>query len=74
LGTIRSIRASFMLTAPPIRCPALRRFRLAGGGIAIDTGYHPPTAPASSSARSNGPALSATFISERALPGADAIK
>ena len=43
LGTIRSLRASFMLDyAADPDVPLLWRFRrdLAGGGIAIDTGYH----------------------------------
>ena len=43
LGTIRSIRVSFMLDyAADPAVPLLWRFnkRLAGGGIGIDTGYH----------------------------------
>jgi predicted dehydrogenase len=43
LGTIRSLRAAFMLDyAADPEVPLLWRFRrdLAGGGIAIDTGYH----------------------------------
>ena len=76
LGEVRSIRASFLLDygADP-DTPLLWRFQraLAGGGIAIDTGYHlvdcaryligEITAVQGSTA---------TFIRERRLPSADA--
>jgi predicted dehydrogenase len=56
--------------------PLLWRFRkaFAGGGIAIDTGYHlVDCARFLVGEIESVQALSATFISERALPGADAI-
>jgi predicted dehydrogenase len=77
LGTIRSIRASFMLDygADPA-VPLLWRFkkRLAGGGIAIDTGYHlVDLARFLVGEIDSVQALSETFITERPLPGADAV-
>ena len=77
LGTIRSIRASFMLDygADPA-VPLLWRFRksLAGGGIAIDTGYHLVDCARFLVGEIVAvQALSATFITERPLPGADAV-
>jgi len=77
LGTIRSFRASFMLDygADP-EVPLLWRFRrqLAGGGIAIDTGYHVvDCARFLIGEITSIQAVSETFISERPLPGADAI-
>jgi predicted dehydrogenase len=77
LGTIRSIRASFMLDyAADPDVPLLWRFRkaLAGGGIAIDTGYHLVDCARFLVGEIVAvQALSATFITERALPGADAV-
>ena len=77
LGEIRSLRASFMLDygADP-EVPLLWRFRkeLAGGGIAIDTGYHLVDCArflVGEIATVQG--LSATYITERPLPGADAV-
>jgi predicted dehydrogenase len=77
LGTIRSIRASFMLDygADP-DVPLLWRFRkrMAGGGIAIDTGYHlVDLARFLVGEIESVQALSETFITERPLPGADAV-
>ncbi len=77
LGAIRSIRASFMLDygADP-DVPLLWRFRraLAGGGIAIDTGYHlVDCARFLVGEIESVQALAATFIPVRALPGADAV-
>jgi len=72
LGTIRSIRASFMLDyAADPDVPLLWRFRkaLAGGGIAIDTGYHlVDCARFLVGEIVTIQALSDTFIRERALP------
>lgn len=77
LGVIRSIRASFMLDyAADPDVPLLWRFRkaFAGGGIAIDTGYHlVDCARFLVGEIETVQALSATFIAERALPGADAV-
>ncbi|MFI5226049.1 MAG: Gfo/Idh/MocA family protein [Candidatus Limnocylindrales bacterium] len=77
LGEIRSLRASFMLDygADP-DVPYLWRFRkrLAGGGIAIDTGYHLVDCArflVGEIAAVQG--LTRTFIAERPMPGADAI-
>ena len=77
LGTIRSIRASFMLDygADP-DVPLLWRFRkrMAGGGIAIDTGYHlVDLAQFLVGEIETVQALSETFITERPLPGVDAV-
>ena len=77
LGTIRSIRASFMLDyAADPEVPLLWRFRksLAGGGIAIDTGYHLVDCARYLVGEIVAvQALSATFITDRPLPGADAV-
>jgi predicted dehydrogenase len=77
LGTIRSIRASFMLDyAADPDVPLLWRFRkaFAGGGIAIDTGYHlVDCARFLVGEIVSVQGLSATFVTERALPGADAV-
>ena len=77
LGTIRSIRASFMLDyAADPEVPLLWRFRrsLAGGGIAIDTGYHLVDCARFLVGEIVAvQALSATFIQERPLPGVDAV-
>lgn len=77
LGTIRSIRASFMLDyAADPDVPLMWRFQraLAGGGIGIDTGYHlVDCARFLVGEIETVQALSATFITERARPGADAI-
>ena len=77
LGTIRSIRASFMLDyAADPDVPLLWRFRkaFAGGGIAIDTGYHlVDCARFLVGEIESIQALTATFITERALPAADAV-
>ena len=77
LGAVRSIRASFMLDyAADPEVPLLWRFRkaLAGGGIAIDTGYHlVDCARFLVGEIETVQALSATFIKERSLPGADAV-
>ena len=77
LGAIRSIRASFMLDyAADPDVPLLWRFRraFAGGGIAIDTGYHlVDCARFLVGEIETVQALSATFIPRRPLPGADAV-
>ncbi len=77
LGAIRSMRASFMLDyAADPDVPLLWRFRksMAGGGIAIDTGYHlVDLARYLVGEIAHVQALSATFIAERALPSADAV-
>ncbi len=77
LGTIRSIRAAFMLDyAADPDVPLLWRFqkRFAGGGIAIDTGYHlVDCARFLVGEIVTVQALAATFIAERPLPGADAV-
>jgi predicted dehydrogenase len=77
LGTVRSLRASFMLDyAADPEVPLLWRFRksLAGGGIAIDTGYHlVDCARFLVGEIATVQALSATFITERPLPDADAV-
>jgi predicted dehydrogenase len=77
LGTVRSLQASFMLDygADP-DVPLLWRFRreLAGGGIAIDTGYHLiDCARFLVGEIETVQALTTTFIDERPVPGADAI-
>jgi predicted dehydrogenase len=77
LGAIRSLRASFMLDyAADPEVPLLWRFRRAfsGGGIAIDTGYHLVDCARFLVGEIEAvQAISATFITERALPGADAV-
>ncbi len=77
LGEIRSLRASFMLDyAADPGVPLLWRFRkdLAGGGIAIDTGYHlVDCARFLIGEIDSVQGLSATFIGERRLPSADAV-
>ncbi len=77
LGTIRSIRASFMLDyAADPDVPLLWRFRKAfsGGGIAIDTGYHlVDCARFLVGEIETVQAIAATFVTERPLPGADAV-
>ena len=77
LGEIRSLRASFMLDygADP-DVPLLWRFQraLAGGGIAIDTGYHlVDCARFLVGEIETVQGLTATFVTERPLPDADAI-
>lgn len=77
LGEIRSLRASFLLDyAADPNVPLLWRFRkeMAGGGIAIDTGYHlVDCARFLVGEIETVQALSRTFITERALPGRDAV-
>jgi predicted dehydrogenase len=72
LGEIRSLRASFMLDyAADPDVPLLWRFRkaLAGGGIAIDTGYHlVDCARFLVGEIDTVQAIASTFIAERALP------
>jgi levoglucosan dehydrogenase len=76
LGGIRSVRASFLLDygADP-DTPLLWRFQraLAGGGIAIDTGYHLVDCARYLVGEIDAvQGLTATFITERRLPSADA--
>ena len=76
LGEVRSIRASFMLDygADP-DVPLLWRFQraLAGGGIAIDTGYHLVDCARYLAGEIDWvQGLTATFITERRLPSTDA--
>jgi predicted dehydrogenase len=77
LGEIRSIRASFMLDyAADPDVPLLWRFRksLAGGGIAIDTGYHlVDCARFLVGEIATVQAIASTFIPERTLASGDAI-
>ena len=77
LGQIRSIRLSFMLDyAADPDVPLLWRFRksMAGGGIAIDTGYHlVDCARFLVGEIESVQALARTFITERPLPSADAV-
>jgi len=77
LGEIRSMQANFMLDyAADPDVPLLWRFQrsLAGGGIAIDTGYHVvDCARFLVGEIDTVQALTSTVISERPLPGADAI-
>jgi predicted dehydrogenase len=77
LGTIRSLRASFLLDyAADPDVPLAWRFRsdLAGGGLAIDTGYHlVDTARFLVGEIVGVQGLTSTFITQRRLPGADAI-
>ncbi len=77
LGEIRSVRAAFLLDyAADPDVPLLWRFRkaMAGGGIAIDTGYH-----LVDSLRflvgeiADVQALTRIFVTERPLPGRDAV-
>jgi predicted dehydrogenase len=77
LGEVRSMRASFLLDygADP-DVPLLWRFQraLAGGGIAIDTGYHVVDCArylVGEIATVQG--LTATFVTERRLPADNAI-
>jgi predicted dehydrogenase len=77
LGEVRSLRASFLLDygADP-DVPLTWRFRreLAGGGIAIDTGYHlVDIARFLAGEIVAVQSLERTFIAERPIPGADAI-
>jgi predicted dehydrogenase len=77
LGEIRSLRASFLLDyAADPDVPLLWRFRkeLAGGGIAIDTGYHlVDCARFLVGEIADVQATSRIFIGERPLPGRDAV-
>ena len=77
LGEVRSLRASFLLDyAADPEVPLLWRFQrsMAGGGIAIDTGYHlVDCARYLVGEIETVQGLTATFIGERPLPGADAI-
>ena len=77
LGEIRSIRATFLLDyAADPDVPLLWRFQkaLAGGGIAIDTGYHlADTARYLVGEIDTVQGLTAIAYRERPLPGADAI-
>lgn len=77
LGEIRSMRASFMLDyAADPDVPLLWRFRkaLAGGGIAIDTGYHLVDCARFLVGEIVAvQAVASTFIPERVLPSGDAI-
>ena len=77
LGEIRSIRATFLLDyAADPDVPLLWRFQkaLAGGGIAIDTGYHlADTARYLVGEIDTVHGLTAIAYPERPLPGADAI-
>ncbi len=76
LGEIRSIRASFLLDyAADPDVPLLWRFRkaLAGGGIAIDTGYHlVDCARFLVGEIESVQAISSIFVTERPVPSADA--
>ena len=76
LGEVRSIRVSFLLDygADP-DTPLLWRFQraLAGGGIAIDTGYHLVDCARYLVGEIDAVhGLTATFIAERRLPSTDA--
>lgn len=77
LGEIRSLQASFLLDyAADPEVPLLWRFRksLAGGGIAIDTGYHLVDCARFLVGEIEAvQALTSTFVTERRLPGAGAI-
>jgi predicted dehydrogenase len=77
LGEVRSLQASFMLDygADP-DVPLLWRFQrtLAGGGIAIDTGYHLVDCARFLVGEIEAvQSLTATYVRERPLPGADAV-
>ena len=77
LGTIRSIRVSFMLDyAADPAVPLVWRFnkRLAGGGLGIDTGYHLiDLARFLVGEIESIQAVSHVFIAQRPLPSADAV-
>lgn len=77
LGEIRSLRASFLLDyAADPDVPLVWRFRraLAGGGIAIDTGYHlVDCARFLVGEIETVQAVTRTFVEERPLPSGDAI-
>ncbi len=77
LGEIRSLRLSFMLDyAADPDVPLLWRFRrsMAGGGIAIDTGYHlVDCARFLVGEIDSVQALTRTFIAERPLPAAHSV-
>jgi len=77
LGEITSFRASFLLDyAADPDVPLLWRFQkeLAGGGIAIDTGYHlVDTARYLVGEIETVQGLTAIGVPERPLPGADAV-
>jgi predicted dehydrogenase len=77
LGEVRSLEASFMLDyAADPDVPLLWRFQrsVAGGGIAIDTGYHLVDCARFLVGEIEAvQALTVTAIGERPLPGADAI-
>jgi len=76
-GEIRSLRASFLLDyAADPDVPLVWRFRkdLAGGGLAIDTGYHlVDTARFLVGEITAVQAVQRTFIAQRPIPGVDAI-
>jgi predicted dehydrogenase len=76
LGEVRSLQASFMLDYGADRdVPLLWRFQrsLAGGGTAIDTGYHLVDCARYLVGEIEAvQSLTATFVRERPLPGADA--
>jgi predicted dehydrogenase len=77
LGDVRSLQASFMLDyAADPEVPLLWRFQrsIAGGGIAIDTGYHLVDCARFLVGEIEAvQALTTTVIAERPLPSADAI-
>ena len=77
LGEVRSFRASFLLDyAADPQVPLLWRFQksLAGGGIAIDTGYHlVDTARYLVGEIETVQGLTAIGVPERPLAGADAV-
>ena len=77
LGEVRSLRASFLLDyAADPDVPLTWRFRkdLAGGGLAIDTGYHlVDTARFLVGEIVGVQGLTSTFITQRRLAGVDAI-
>lgn len=77
LGAVRHVQASFMLDyAADPEVPLLWRFRrsVAGGGLAIDTGYHLVDCARFLIGEIDAvQALTAIFVSERPLPGTDAI-
>lgn len=77
LGQVRSLQASFMLDyAADPDVPLLWRFQkaVAGGGIAIDTGYHLVDCARFLVGEIDAvQSLTSTFIAERPLPAAGAI-
>ena len=77
LGEMRSLRAAFLLDyAADPDVPLVWRFRkaMAGGGIAIDTGYHlVDCARFLVGEIESVQAVARTFITERPLPGADSV-